>query len=166
MIDHPYTPGVVLPEPFTVREGDVGDVGDLVAVELLSQGAPWTHRVFEKEFDLEFSHTWVVEWHDAGAPCKLAAYLVFWLVHDEIHVLNVVVHPDARRRGLAVAMLNDLIDIAERNAVALLSLEVRVGNAPAQSLYRALGFVPIGRRANYYADNHEDADVLALLLNG
>ncbi len=165
MTHDPYNPRLRLPDGFAARAGDLDDVGDLVIVEQLSQGAPWTRRVFEKEFDLDFSRTWVVEWRADDAPCKLAAYLVFWLVHDEVHVLNVVVHPDARRRGLALSLLNDVIRIAEEQHAALLSLEVRVGNAPAQALYAALGFVPIGRRANYYADNHEDADVLALLLD-
>lgn len=161
-----YTPTFALPSGFAVREAELSDIPDLLEVERLSQGAPWTARVFEKEFDLDCSHTWVVEWHEDAAPCRLAAYLVFWIVHDEVHVLNVVTHPQARRRGLAYALLTKLIEMAEREHAALLSLEVRVGNTGAQALYRGLGFVEVGRRPNYYADNHEDADVLVLLLNG
>lgn len=166
MTDDPYSPKRPVPDGFAVRDGDLEDVDDLLVIEELSQGAPWTRRVFEKEFDLDFSRTWVVEWLDDDAACKLAGYLVFWLVHDEVHVLNVVIHPQARRRGLALTLLRELIDIANRERAALISLEVRVGNEGAQALYRGLGFIPIGRRANYYADNHEDADVLALLLDG
>lgn len=161
-----FEPTFTLPMGFVAREADLDDIPALLVVEHLSQGAPWTRRVFEKEFDLEFSRTWVVEWHEDDAPCLIAAYLVFWLVHDELHVLNVVVHPEARRRGLAYALMSQLIRIGEREHAALVSLEVRVGNTAAQQLYRGLGFVPIGRRPNYYADNHEDADVLVLLLDG
>lgn len=160
-----FVPQLELPAGFNARLANDADLDDLVVVEGLSQGAPWTRRVFEKEFDLDFSRAWVVDWTAPDAPCRLAAYLIFWLVHDEVHVLNVVVHPEARRRGLAIALLNELIDIAEAEKAAVISLEVRVGNTPAQALYRGLGFIPIGRRANYYADNHEDADVLALVLD-
>jgi ribosomal-protein-alanine N-acetyltransferase len=48
----------------------------------------------------------------------------------------------------------------------MLSLELRVSNVPARKLYESLGFVEIGSRANYYADNQEDAEVMALLLSG
>ena len=160
-----FSPDVTLAEGFTARTASIADLDALVHVEQLSQGAPWTREVFAKEFDLDVSRAWVVEWHEPDAPCALAAYLVFWLVHDEVHILNVVVHPDARRKGLAASLLRKLVADAKTAECALLSLEVRVGNAPAQGLYRSLGFVPIGRRSNYYADNHEDADVLALVLD-
>lgn len=161
-----FVPKLDLEPPFSVRVGSSDDVDALLEVEQLSQGAPWSRRVFEKEFDLDFSNTWVVEWSEASAPAPLAAYLVFWLVHDEVHVLNVVVHPKARRRGLARALMDELVRVAEAARSAMISLEVRVGNEPAQALYRNMGFVPIGRRDNYYADNHEDADVMVLLLQG
>jgi ribosomal-protein-alanine N-acetyltransferase len=162
----PFIPSFAIPGRFAVREGTIDDLQDLLEVERLSQGAPWTERVFEKEFDLDFSHAWVVEWHEDAAPCRLAAYLVFWLVHDEVHVLNVVVHPAARRRGLARRLMDELVSAAEQQSAAMLSLEVRVGNVAAKGLYAEMGFVAVGTRPNYYADNHEDADVMVLLLDG
>lgn len=170
-----FAPTVDLGPHFHAREATRDDLDDLVHVELLSQGAPWTREVFAREFDLDFSRIWVVQWDpdgtraetkSPGPPCRLAAYLVFWLVHDEVHILNVVVHPDARRNGLAAGLLDNVIADAQRAERSMLSLEVRVGNAPAQALYRGRGFIQIGQRPNYYADNGEAADVLALLLTG
>lgn len=161
-----FIPDFALEGPFEARVATSEDVDLLVPVEQLSQSAPWTRRVFVREFGLDISQAWLVEWTDADAPWPVAAYLVFWLVHDEIHVLNVVVHPEARRRGLARRMLENLIERGEEQGAAIVSLELRVGNDAARRLYESLGFVPIGARSNYYADNQEDAEVMALLLSG
>ncbi len=161
-----FTPDLELEGPFAARLVRTDDLDALVALEATSQAAPWTERVFARELELDFSRTWVVDWTDDHAPSPIAAYLVFWLVHDEVHVLNVVVHPDARRRGLARTLLEKLISISEQQGASMLSLELRVSNVPARKLYESLGFVEIGSRANYYADNQEDAEVMALLLSG
>ena len=162
----PYAPPATLGGGFRPRHASADDIDDLVEVELLSQAAPWSHRVFEKELALDFSRLWLVPWDEPAAVDRVAAYLVFWLVHDEVHVLNVVVHPGARRRGLARSLMTELVARASQQRASLISLEVRVSNTAARGLYDALGFVQIGRRPQYYADNGEDADVLALLLDG
>ena len=159
-----FEPDLELEAPFSVRVGTRADLQELVHVESLSQGAPWTERVFEKEFGLDFSKIWIVDWDEEGAAADVAAYLIFWIVHDEVHVLNVVTHPSARRRGLARSLMDELVRLAEQERASIISLEVRVGNEAAQALYRSMGFIPIGTRENYYADNYEDADVLALIL--
>lgn len=65
-------------------------------------------------------------------------------------IQTVTVAPAARRRGLGRLLMNRLLDEAQRRGAEELFLEVRVGNEPAETLYRDLGFVEIGRRKNYY----------------
>ena len=160
-----FVPHLTFDGPFEARLATPEDVDEMLPVELVSQSAPWPRRVFEREFEVEFSRVWIVDWKEEDAASPIAAYLVFWVVHDEVHVLNVVVHPDARRRGLARRLLEDLIEIARREKASLISLEFRVSNEAARGLYESLGFVPIGSRSEYYADNQEDAEVMALLLS-
>ena len=150
-----------IPGEFTTRLARRDDLTAILSVENASQPSPWTERVFAREFDIDYSRCWVVE----DGEHAIVAFLVFWIVHDEIHVLNVAVHPDARRRGIARALLDDLIEQAEAAHMTLISLEVRDSNVAAQRLYSGFGFEKIGHRPRYYADNQEDARVLALLLS-
>ena len=79
---------------------------------------------------------------------------------DEADIMNVAVHPDFRRRGVAEALIIRLVsDLKERGIHALL-LEVRVSNTPAITLYEKLGFSQVGRRKNYYHNPKEDALIL------
>ena len=82
-----------------------------------------------------------------------------WLVGDEAHVTNVAVHPEHRRRGIAVGLLAHLADRAIESGAQSWTLEVRTSSTGAQELYRRFGFAPAGIRRRYY-DNVEDAIVM------
>ncbi|MBA2661493.1 MAG: ribosomal protein S18-alanine N-acetyltransferase [Bradymonadaceae bacterium] len=131
----------------------------MASLELASQPAPWPLESFEREQGLAWSRTWLVEDPSTG---QLLAFLVFWIVHDEVHILNVAVDPAARRRGIARAVLRHFVAICRQKRVSFVTLEVRAGNEAARGLYAALGFRRIGRRKNYYADNGEDGVVMGL----
>src|SRR5262249_53844871 len=93
---------------------------------------------------------------------RLLGFLIFWLVHDELHILNVATHPSHRRRGVAWAVLEAALDRGRQNRCTLATLEVRRSNEAALSLYRAFGFRAVGIRPNYYVDEGEDAIVMVL----
>ena len=143
----------------TVRLALASDIDGLRDVELASQPSPWSEVVFERELDVPQSSFWVVE--EAGT---IQGFLVFWVVYDEVHILNIAVHPRARRRGVANGLLSQLIQRSQELAMTSISLEVRVSNVAAQNLYGGFGFRQIGRRKAYYADNQEDALVLAAVV--
>ncbi|HTZ35837.1 MAG TPA: GNAT family N-acetyltransferase [Stellaceae bacterium] len=89
----------------------------------------------------------------------------FMLVRDlgnECEVLSLGVLPRRRRRGIAQALLAAAAREAQRRGLPSLVLEVAVDNEPARELYRAAGFVAVGRRARYYA--RPDGRVDALIL--
>jgi ribosomal-protein-alanine N-acetyltransferase len=84
-------------------------------------------------------------------------FAIVWLIHDELHVLNVAVAPEARRRGVARALLAEVEARAAAEGAARATLEVRRSNAPAIELYRSLGYREVGVRPRYYAEDGEDA---------
>ena len=87
-------------------------------------------------------------------------YAGMWIILDEGHITNIAVDPTYRRQGIGQGLLDELTKLAvERGAIAM-TLEVRVSNAEAQSLYTKLGFVPRGIRKGYYQDNKEDALIM------
>jgi ribosomal-protein-alanine N-acetyltransferase len=91
---------------------------------------------------------------------QLAGYLVAWLGPGEGHVGNIAVVPAYRRRGVARALLDELLGRARSTGVGRLTLEVRVSNFAAQELYRRQGFRLAGLRRGYYRDSGEDALIM------
>lgn len=95
---------------------------------------------------------------------RIAGYIVARESAGELHINNVAVRDQYRRRGIGLALLGRIIDEAKRLSVTTAFLEVRSSNFPAQSLYEKCGFKAIARRANYYTDPREDAVVMSLIL--
>jgi ribosomal-protein-alanine N-acetyltransferase len=114
------------------------------------------------ELERPWSRVWVVRDEAAGAP---RAFLLAWLVVDELHVLSVATLPAFRRRGMAKALLEHAIEFAREQKVRTILLEVRRSNAAAIRLYRAFGFSATAVRPRYYADNFEDAVEMSLVLD-
>ena len=92
---------------------------------------------------------------DAGGT--VLGYVGMMFVLDEGYISNVSVAPDFRRQGVADALISALMTRAEELNLAFVTMEVRAGNEPAKSLYAKHGFVPVGRRKNYYDLPKEDA---------
>ena len=92
----------------------------------------------------------------------IVAYAAFRLVLDELHVMNLAVRPEARRRGFGRFLLGLGLARGRRAGAGRALLEVRAGNAAARGLYAECGFRPLGQRKQYYVDPSEDAYVLVL----
>jgi ribosomal-protein-alanine N-acetyltransferase len=83
-----------------------------------------------------------------------------WFAFDEAHITTLGVAPEYRGRGLGELILLSLIDEAIARGASWLTLEVRVSNLSAQSLYRKYQFTEQGTRKRYYSDNNEDALIM------
>src|SRR5918999_2325595 len=83
---------------------------------------------------------------------RIAGYIVARQSAGELHINNVAVRDQYRRRGIGDALLGRIVETAKRLKVKVAFLEVRSGNHPAQALYEKNGFKPIARRPNYYTD--------------
>lgn len=84
----------------------------------------------------------------------------FWAILDEAHITLLAVHPQYQHQGLGQAMLIALLAQAHDRGLERATLEVRVSNQPAISLYKKFGFQIAGRRRGYYKDTNEDALIL------
>jgi ribosomal-protein-alanine N-acetyltransferase len=72
--------------------------------------------------------------------------------------MNVAVAPEARRLGIARALMDELL--GRLPPKAQITLEVRRSNEPALAMYETLGFRAAGVRPRYYQDNGEDALIM------
>ena len=132
------------------------DLRAVLAIEQAVFVQPWSHRLFVEELAQRTSRAYRAAW--VGQQVVGFAGLMF--VDDEAHVNNIAVHPDWQGRSLGTAILLDLVRVALERGARHLTLEVRVGNEPALSLYRRFGMAPVGVRPNYYPETGDDALVM------
>jgi [ribosomal protein S18]-alanine N-acetyltransferase len=136
----------------------VADLSTVMAIENQVFPAPWPPDAYVDELTRnELSHCYVL----ATAAGALIGYGCFWLLVDEAHISTLAVATDWRRRGLGELLVIHLIEEAIRLDAAIITLEVRVSNHVAQSLYAKYGLTVVGRRKRYYADNREDALIMS-----
>jgi ribosomal-protein-alanine N-acetyltransferase len=130
-------------------------VAQVAQLEKLCFADPWSESSITSELNNPLS-LWLVAEEDG---CVLG-YIGSQTVMGEADMMNVAVHPEYRRRGIAQALVNGLIDALRCNDVTSLTLEVRATNEPAKRMYEKLGFQQVGVRKNYYRHPREDALIL------
>lgn len=94
----------------------------------------------------------------------VVAYIASRVSADELHINNIGVREEARRRGLGAALLGAALEEGARRGATLAVLEVRAGNAAAQALYTRFGFEVVGERKDYYRSPVENALVMTMPL--
>ena len=130
-------------------------VTQVAELEKLCFHDPWSEKSIAGELNNLLS-LWVVAVDDD----RVVGYVGSQTVCGESDMMNIAVHPDYRRRGIARSLVEYLIrELANRGSECL-TLEVRSSNASAQALYEMLGFQQVGLRKNYYRNPREDALIL------
>lgn len=129
-------------------------IADILKVEAECFSSPWSEKMFKEEISGKFSHYYVaeVDGHAVG-------YMGMWSLSGEGHITNVAVAREYRRKGIAKALISHFIEIAKREQLEFMTLEVRESNESAISLYKSFDFKEAGVRKNYY-DNRENALLL------
>jgi ribosomal-protein-alanine N-acetyltransferase len=137
----------------TIRSLGYSDLPQVIAIERRAFPTPWSLAMF------------VLELSKPSGVClaavvdkRLVGYLVCARYADVMHLMNVAVDPSARRRGVATALLEQMIERA--GPEQSYTLEVRPSNAGAIALYEQFGFRSAGTRRRYYRDTGEDAVIM------
>ena len=130
-------------------------VSQIAQLETVCFSDPWSEKSIAYEL-----HNPLSLWLVAEMDGRVAGYIGSQTVPPESDVMNVAVHPDFRRQGIAEDLVNGLWAQLVQAGNTSLTLEVRASNAPAIALYEKLGFVQVGRRPNYYRNPREDALIL------
>ena len=130
-------------------------VAQIAQLEKRCFSDPWSENSIRSELTGCLS-LWVV----ALDGDTVAGYIGSQSVLGESDMMNVAVAPEYRRRGIAQALILELIRRLSQQGNRSLMLEVRASNTPAITMYRKLGFAQVGRRPNYYRNPKEDALIL------
>lgn len=134
-----------------------------VAVELDRRclGGLWSQDGYQREIDSPNSDLLILQTVDASTQNPISIGLAcLWAIMDEAHITLLAVDPMYRRQGLGQILLYALLVLAWRRGLEWATLEVRVSNQVAISLYQKFGFESVGQRRAYYQDNGEDALIL------
>lgn len=135
-----------------MTESHVDAIADL---EKLCFHDPWSVKSITSELTNPLS-CWVVAMEDD----RLVGYVGSQSVLGWADMMNLAVHPEYREKGIATNLINVLIEYLIQMQVTCLTLEVRVSNTAAISLYSKMGFAEVGRRPAYYRNPREDALIL------
>ena len=138
------------------------DLPAVIDLERRSFKNPWSPELLRRELQHEWSTILLVEEEVGVERMEILGVGIFWVVHDELHILNVATAPEHRRRGIARAIMEEALVHGKGRRCTLATLEVRRSNEGALSLYRGFGFRAVGIRPNYYVDEGEDAIVMVL----
>ena len=151
--------------PLLLEAATVDDLDALIALEIECHSHPWSARGLRDALVPGTGRRGILvlrgPWTPDDARRGIRAYCATEVVADEVHIHNLAVAPEARRRGLARRLLALALEIAARHGARTAHLEVREGNAAARALYRAAGFTEDGRRRDYYSSPTEDAILLS-----
>lgn len=116
---------------------------------------PWSENVLRSELSNPLA-LWIVALSDN----EVVGYVGAQIVPDEADMMNLAVSAAYRRMGIGKTLVEKLLEALQARSVRSLTLEVRVSNAPAVTLYEGLGFQTVGRRPGYYQKPKEDAFIL------
>lgn len=143
----------------TVLEMHENHVDSVVVIDAQANAHPWNGSTFISEINNP-THVLLVaieNYEVASHADSVKGFAGGQIVGNELHIHSLAVDKDKRRKGIGRLLIEELIsDAVERDATSA-TLEVRVGNNAAISLYESIGFKSEGIRPKYYSDNGEDA---------
>jgi ribosomal-protein-alanine N-acetyltransferase len=147
------------------------DLEEVVALEQISFTEPWTRKMFIGELRGNPFATNLIaradneEWREVHAG-DLLGYIMFWVVFEELHLMNLAICPERRRHGIAKELVRQALSLGSAKGAQTVLLEVRASNAAAQALYEGFGFKRKGVRRAYYEHPSEDAVIMILEKGG
>jgi [ribosomal protein S18]-alanine N-acetyltransferase len=153
-------------EPYKLTPMQESDLDEVLALEQRSFSEPWSRKVFLGELHGNaFATNLVLRAGEAGfgegaGAGALLGYIMFWVVFEELHLMNLAVRPEIRRQGLGTVLIRHALTAGAAQGARTALLEVRASNTAALAMYGKLGFVKKSVRKGYYDHPREDAVIM------
>lgn len=138
-------------ENLIIQKAKTKDFNVIFNIEEMSYKDPWPREVFIMDFLFNSSARYYV----AKINGQTAGFLGIWDEEKKIHIINITVHPEYRRKGIGKNLLAFAVNYAKEKGKKEIYLEVRKTNISAIKLYESMGFLEKERIANYYQDGEE-----------
>ncbi len=148
---------------WTVRSASLENIDELVDLEERCFSVPWSRKSFEAELvGNDFSQILMIPHPEDGQESKVIGYICAWIIFEEIRFLNLAVHPEFRRHGLAKTLIHEVLRRGSDAGCCRGMLEVRAANTAARNLYETFHFQAYATRKSYYTNPTEDAILMTL----
>lgn len=129
------------------------DIPDIANIENRSFSTPWSEKSILESMNAK------TVFYTAHSGGKSVGYIGLSKISGEGYVTNIAVLPEYRRRGIGQKLIEYMINDCKEQ-LEFISLEVRVSNNAAVSLYKKFGFERVGLRKNFYTKPTEDAVIM------
>jgi ribosomal-protein-alanine N-acetyltransferase len=149
---------------WTIEPATPECLSEILRIEEACFSAPWTRKMLEAELSGNpFAHFLVARQEGAHASSEvIVGYLCYWIVFEEIRLMNLAVIESMRHRGIAKSLVATALQTGISQAAHRAVLEVRASNHAAQRLYQGFGFSQTAVRPKYYTNPEEDAVLMEL----
>lgn len=140
---------------YLMRVANPSDAPILVELQKLCYpiDSIWSEELLFNEMTYNTKSLYLIM-YDKNLPI---AFIGAWIKDDECHISNLVTNPSYQRQGIGYYLLSQVEQIARLEKCKYYTLEVRVSNLKAQSLYKSFGFKIKGYKSQYYSNDLEDA---------
>jgi ribosomal-protein-alanine N-acetyltransferase len=150
---------------WTIEPANIGSLSEILKIEEACFSAPWTRKMLEAELSGNpFAHFLVArqEGRAEASDEAIVGYLCYWIVFEEVRLMNLAVIESMRHRGIARSLVATALHAGMSQSAHRAVLEVRASNRAAQRLYEGFGFSQTAVRPKYYANPEEDAVLMEL----
>lgn len=147
-----------------IESANVADLEQILQLEEACFSAPWTRKMLEAELSgNQFAHFLIAKGSGLeDGTTDIAGYLCFWVVFEELRIMNLAIKASVRRRGIARRLVTRTLEIGLEKGASRALLEVRASNDPALLLYEHMGFRRVSTRSRYYSHPLEDAVLMEM----
>ena len=150
------------PVTFKICAASYSDIIRIAELEKLCFSEPWSHESLMSCFKNP-EYIFFTAKESGG---NIIGYSSMRYVLDEAEICNVAVDIEERRKGVASALMKEILKTAEELKLKSIFLEVRESNLAAINLYERLEFKKSGIRKNFYEKPREDAIIMAKHIEG
>lgn len=150
--------------PIIIRKAKPGDIDAIMKIETEQFLHPWKRSSFVNELTHDIAWFYVAERreNERNVVGIIVGYIIFWVYGETMELHNIAVSGTEKRKGIGKQLYGFMMDIAEKEHVEEIFLEVRQSNTEAIAFYETLGFKRVGERKNYYNEPVENALVYCL----
>jgi [ribosomal protein S18]-alanine N-acetyltransferase len=134
----------------------IDDLDDVIKIENKSFSDPWSYQSFKRDIIFNNHSLYLCAYKGRN----LIAYIGGWLIVNKLHITNLAVDPEYRRKGIATKLIDEIFKMSILQGINKITLEVRMSNDAAIKLYKKKGFIVVGRYLHYYSNNNEDALIM------
>jgi len=143
-----------------IRKMNLNDLESILKIEESLYLSPWNKTAFLSDLDNKYSFNFVLE-----DMSKIIGYYGVWIVDDFATVTKVSIAKEYQGKHLSNVLMDDLIELCNKQNCSIIDLEVRESNTIAINLYKKYGFKLIRKIKNYYT-NEDGLNMNKLLKEG